>query len=209
LEQSKTCQTCREVKPFSEFHKEARRHDGLNGRCKTCRQGYYQSRKDDYARRAQVFLADKPHYHRDWKRSNPDKAREYAKKWAENDPGYYARRRQDLDYREKSRESNRRWRAANPERATESKKRRRARKLDRGIYLVSPRDYRRCLARHRNCCTYCGVHLDSVHWDHVMPLYRGGTHSVGNLTPACQTCNQRKSYKTLMEWRLFRLRTAT
>jgi 5-methylcytosine-specific restriction endonuclease McrA len=39
-------------------------------------------------------------------------------------------------------------------------------------------------------CAYCGGVADG--WDHVVPLARGGSHTVDNLAPCCQPCNLRK-----------------
>jgi len=47
-------------------------------------------------------------------------------------------------------------------------------------------------------CSYCGLGAESI--DHVIPLSRGGQHSIGNIVGACIPCNQRKGTKTVMEW---------
>lgn len=39
-------------------------------------------------------------------------------------------------------------------------------------------------------CVYCGG--EAEHADHFVPLALGGTHSIGNLVPACADCNTRK-----------------
>lgn len=68
--------------------------------------------------------------------------------------------------------------------------------------LVTQRDLSRMLARANNCCTYCLEPLFEMHWDHVVPLSRGGATSKGNLAPSCPQCNMSKGAKTVMEWRL-------
>lgn len=40
-------------------------------------------------------------------------------------------------------------------------------------------------------CTYCGAPADTL--DHIVPIVKGGDSSRENLTPACRTCNRRKS----------------
>jgi len=37
--------------------------------------------------------------------------------------------------------------------------------------------------------------------DHVVPLIRGGRHSVGNIIPACRSCNSSKGGKFIIEWK--------
>ena len=71
-----------------------------------------------------------------------------------------------------------------------------------GVADVTPLDYQRLFNRYDGECAYCHVQLgDSFDWDHVVPVSRGGRHSVGNLVPACQTCNRSKGAKLLVEWR--------
>lgn len=49
-------------------------------------------------------------------------------------------------------------------------------------------------------CTYCGSVEDPT-IDHIVPLIRGGTNDMDNLTPACRSCNSSKGDKLLNEWR--------
>lgn len=78
--------------------------------------------------------------------------------------------------------------------------RRRARLARNGVYEVTPRDLSRLRARYRGKCAYCESR-NAEHWDHVIPVVRGGTHSIGNLLPACRECNLSKSHKFVSEWR--------
>lgn len=65
---------------------------------------------------------------------------------------------------------------------------------------VQPRDWERLIKRFRSRCAYCDSEGDMT-MDHVVPLSRGGTHSVGNILPACLSCNSSKNNKLLVEWR--------
>lgn len=42
---------------------------------------------------------------------------------------------------------------------------------------------------------------ETVPRDHVVPIRRGGRHSIGNLLPSCNRCNLSKAAKLLVEWR--------
>lgn len=66
---------------------------------------------------------------------------------------------------------------------------------------VSPRDWQRLIDRHQGRCAYCGCLPELLTMDHVVPLSRGGRHSIGNVLPACWPCNHRKNAKLLVEWR--------
>lgn len=47
-------------------------------------------------------------------------------------------------------------------------------------------------------CQYCGDEANTV--DHIVPVSRGGTNDLANLTPACKTCNSSKRDKLVEEW---------
>lgn len=95
------------------------------------------------------------------------------------------------------------WRAANVDRcrmyATQYKARRRGWEGDGpGISLA---DWTRTLNRFDRRCAYCGDRPSDLHMEHVVPLSRGGQHSIGNVLPACPPCNLSKNAKLLVEWR--------
>lgn len=43
-------------------------------------------------------------------------------------------------------------------------------------------------------CLKCGA-TERLHWDHVVPLSRGGRHCVSNLQRLCKPCNEAKHTK--------------
>ncbi len=49
-------------------------------------------------------------------------------------------------------------------------------------------------------CAYCGNKLEEVTMDHVIPITRGGVHSIENIVPACLSCNSSKGNKPLLVW---------
>lgn len=54
-------------------------------------------------------------------------------------------------------------------------------------------------------CSYCKQKFSSyrdIQFDHIIPLFRGGTHSVANLTTSCLDCNKVKAHRFIMEFRL-------
>ncbi|MFF8817799.1 HNH endonuclease [Leucobacter sp. NPDC015123] len=73
---------------------------------------------------------------------------------------------------------------------------------------MTPRDYRRALHHARNVCTYCAEPFSTsnpLEWHHIIPIARGGRHSVGNLAPSCKRCNRNKQIKFITEWRARRV----
>ena len=80
--------------------------------------------------------------------------------------------------------------------------RRRSRVENVGVFTVRPRDLNRLLGRQIGQCAYCSVDLgENFEFDHVVPVSRGGSHSIGNLVAACRKCNRSKTYKFITEWR--------
>jgi len=65
---------------------------------------------------------------------------------------------------------------------------------------VTVKDWERLCRRFDECCFYCGQR-QPLTMDHVIPIARGGRHSIGNLIPACRSCNARKRTRLIVEWR--------
>ncbi|MGW9399342.1 HNH endonuclease [Streptomyces sp. NPDC055642] len=109
-------------------------------------------------------------------------------------------------YRERNRlalaEKTKREYAKNPLLWKNARDRRRARiRSAADTRTVSSRDWRRMLLAYDNRCAYCDA-SGELTMDHVIPISRGGRHAIGNLVPACATCNLRKSAMFLVEWKL-------
>lgn len=98
------------------------------------------------------------------------------------------------------------WRAANPEKARRIKRNnaRRRRALESGSkrgYWITQRDRRRMWSS--GLCFWCRKFVPPTERseDHVIPVSRGGIHSIGNIVPACRTCNSEKRDLLPVEWR--------
>lgn len=139
-----------------------------------------------------------------WAAANPEKRKEIMRKWHLAHPGRAA-------------ELLKKWRITNPERA---------KKLSRKVSPTWKRNHsdqvnefnHRYRARKRNAeisdcterieelrtcelCFWCGIRMESVTIDHVIPLSRGGKHTPDNLVAACNTCNSSKYNKLVSEWK--------
>lgn len=95
--------------------------------------------------------------------------------------------------RERISEIGRRWRERHPERHAERQRRRSAAK--RMGQRLRPADYSRILERDGLTCYLCDTALSrrDVHFDHVIPLSKGGAHHESNIRVSCRSCNLRKS----------------
>lgn len=79
---------------------------------------------------------------------------------------------------------------------------RRALMRNSGMFLVSTKEIEKLYTQP---CIYCGS-KENITIDHVIPLTRGGMHSIGNLAPACSHCNSSKNNRTVTEWRMSKIR---
>lgn len=73
----------------------------------------------------------------------------------------------------------------------------RSRVIAERSFEISEKEVARLYA---SACMECGSD-ESPSIDHIIPLSRGGSHSIGNLTTLCRKCNSSKGSKTLVEWR--------
>ncbi len=68
------------------------------------------------------------------------------------------------------------------------------------VYVVTVRDITRLMNRCGSQCVECDS-TEHLGIDHVIPVARGGRHSIGNLTVLCRRCNSSKKDQTFTEWR--------
>jgi 5-methylcytosine-specific restriction endonuclease McrA len=76
----------------------------------------------------------------------------------------------------------------------------RNRKLNNEEFVILPKELERI---YNSPCLVCGSDTNQS-LDHVIPLSRGGRHSVGNIITLCLSCNVSKHARTLTEWKLSR-----
>lgn len=123
------------------------------------------------------------------KRYGPDdKARARAKKWREAHPEIFRKRIAA-------------WHSKNPLAATETARKRRSRKAEAGVFHVTVRDLTRLLQRQQFKCGLClsSEFIGGKELDHIIPISRGGRHSIGNLMWLCHKCNRKKHTLYLVE----------
>lgn len=185
---------------------------GAHITCAVCRPKRLERKAREYRRAHRDKIIQ---YNRDWRAKNPGYHAEYNKRWREKHPEEAAAymRQYRVDNLDAVRQRFRDWEAKNPdhaiqwvrnnrERARETTRRRRARLKGVPEFVVTDRDIRRLLDRFRHRCAYCEASLrDGYHVDHVVPVSLGGPNGIGNLVPACSSCNSSKSNWLLSEWR--------
>jgi 5-methylcytosine-specific restriction endonuclease McrA len=185
----KRCNRCGEEKPVDEFQAIVRKSGPQAGYsftaayCKPC----------DNERVREYLKADRSI-------NNRAVAKHYAKRLAEDPEGW---RRFQADRQKRWRDANKdkasanqkRWNDANPGRSNDHNHRARAQK-------VGKVNYREIIERDKGACYLCGLPVDvslpkgdplSKHFDHVIPLSKGGPHSMENIRLTHARCNYRKA----------------
>ena len=87
--------------------------------------------------------------------------------------------------------------ANNLQKHAEKESRRRATLRQAKTYKITASELKKML---QGNCFYCGQ-TKKLTIEHIVPLVRGGNHSIGNLVGACQGCNSKKRHRFIMEWR--------
>lgn len=204
MSHSTPCSRCKKTKNISEFYKDLRATNGLQSCCIECQKKWNKENSERLSAKK-----------REWRKSPEVKIRlaKASKEYAKDNPEVMAQHRKKyyLANKDKVRQAFAKWAKENPERIKENKKRatqanpalyrsysatRRARMRNAQMFLITKKEYKKLYSTD---CFYCGNSANSI--DHVIPLSRGGSHSIGNLVPACLHCNCSKKDKTIMEWR--------
>lgn len=190
----KQCRRCLAEKPESEFFAARGNRDGLQTWCKACKKehwlAWYAEHKDAYMARCAEWARRNPEKCRAMKRryyrAHPEQGRKECAKFRLRHPEYIRRKKQE-------------WAKAHPESGQAKLLRRRARIAGAEINDLTPWMVKRLPALFRNKCAYCGREL-KLEVDHVVPVRKGGNHTLGNVAPACRRCNVRKSDKPAPEF---------
>jgi 5-methylcytosine-specific restriction endonuclease McrA len=207
MNQYKTCTKCGQAQLLPSFNNDKTRKDGLFPHCKICVRAdakkRYAGNPEHFKEKTRGYALAHPEMVKrnraKWLENNLEKNREYQRVWA----GEY-RKQNPLNHRRWKTDPKKlaEWRRENPDKTRKQKHERRVRELGARSYSVTSKDMAKLMA---GSCIYCGSR-ELIQIDHVFPLARGGTHSVGNLAPACRTCNVRKSSKFVMEWKLHEMK---
>jgi 5-methylcytosine-specific restriction endonuclease McrA len=190
--QYRRCKACEQYRPISEYSKSPKRIDGLNAKCYACRSADYK----EYRKRVP---------------RDKEKAREYAREYAKRRPPLTLKQKQARaafrrDHYQRNKEKmalqHKDYLRRHPGKNSEQASLYRLRSKNQGVFIFTEKDIRKLS---RATCAYCGA-SGKMSIDHVMPVSKGGRNSIGNLLPACRTCNSEKHAKLLIVWRLQRIR---
>ena len=218
------CSKCKVEKEASEFNKDSRAKSGLYSCCKQCTAEYRKKNREKIKARNKKYREKNSQSIKEYQakyyqenKDNPDfrearataeqryrqrhseALREKSKRHYSSNPEYY-RQKNAQWYRnnfESAARRNKQWHIDNAERARNIANRRRARINHNGIFAISEKDLR---AIYSSPCFNCGAN-ENIEADHIIPISKGGRHSIGNLMPLCKSCNCSKKAKLFVEWK--------
>jgi len=97
----------------------------------------------------------------------------------------------------------REWRKKNPALNAFFRMKRRALEKKASINLKAMKEWIKAVrSKPSAICYYCTSKfpISEIHFDHIIPLSKGGDHSVENLCISCKSCNLTKGRKTTDAW---------
>jgi len=137
-------------------------------------------------------------YYKEWRAANPDLANAFNRAWVKAHPEAKAatQRRYREAHPDRTLAHQRAYKAANRAHvnlmATKHQATRRAREYGA---TISETDYAAILLRDGMVCHICTGVIESMadlHFDHIVPLSKGGPHVASNISPSHALCNMRK-----------------
>ena len=189
----KICSHCKQNKDEIEFNRNRSKCDGLSTECKVCVSEQY--KKNYYKSRAKRL-----EYQAMYRKNNPEKKRIWNRNWVSRN------REKDTELKKKSRSKHRdsyneyhRVYIRRPEVRRKHLvynmnriKRYRA-VSDR---TVTPTSIRSIFIKQKGKCALSGVSIESkYHIDHIVPVSKGGKHTIGNIQLLSPRVNLIKSNK--------------
>lgn len=140
---------------------------------KDCREFYVDnSKKDKISTYCKQCTIEKSKL---WANENKAKRSQIVTKWKNRNIEEY-------------RNYHRGYRMANLNKMSEKEARRRCKKRGNGVFVITKNELNKLYS---TPCYICQS-SPSSHLDHIIPLAKGGRHSIGNLAGACASCNLQK-----------------
>lgn len=214
--ETKVCTKCGIEKELSEFH--FRKDSGkYRNECKECRKSIskeYRNKNIDSIRDREKKYSkehreDRILYLKKYRVKNKElisfKKSEKYKETIKNNPDY--NKEKHLRYKDSHNEYCKKWYAKNKEKSRENKRkwaktengkicRKRNVMRRRKESTITKSQLKELKQKSNNKCYWCGCNIkNEYHFDHYVPLAKGGTNCIENLVLSCPPCNLNKKAK--------------
>lgn len=177
----KFCSRCKRILPLTEYYHNKKRRDGLTLWCKTC---CNECGKKSYSLHVETNRIK----HAEYRANNVEKIREMHKLYS-------------LSHREWYNARGRKWSKDHPEERSIYNARRRAKINSASGDGITIKQRQELINSYVHLCVYCGDYIQgNVEIDHIVPLSKGGEHSINNAVPTCRHCNASKNDHSLLHF---------
>ena len=175
---------------------------------KEYRQAYYRLNKSKYARRNKAWQAshrkERVQHTLRCRSKNPEKFRQYQKEWREEHREGVRLKQQSVEYKLKMREYCKEHYRKNKAKYITKSDKRRALMAGAAVNLQGIQEWcSKVRSQKTFTCYWCSNRTPRarLHFDHIVPISRGGQHSIENLCASCSKCNWEKGSKLVVEWK--------
>jgi len=205
----KKCKVCGEFKAFSAFSVERAKPGGLCPRCRACmgksvrkyqakvRETYLASRRAKGRANRQRWQATRLLY----EARNKLAIRATARRREKRDRPRLRMKQRERSRRPDYRATQRRWFEQHPEsvRAIQKRANAKRRALESGAVVAERLDFKAIAKRDKMRCHICRrkIKVSDLHFGHVIPLAKGGTHAAINIAVSHAACNLAKGARVL------------
>lgn len=212
MENTKRCPKCNKIKSIDAFYKNKSRKDGHSAWCKACDN----TNNKKYVQNNREHMREYERYeyyknHEDHKRRRKEYVDKNKEKVKQKQKEYYQKNREQiLEYsrlynqanKEKIRTRNKEYYESHKEDFVFKARERKKKIKETKDGTITKESLNIMYETQLHKCAYCNSNLDELgkHLDHILPLVKGGIHTLSNVHWVCPRCNLSKNDKTEEEW---------
>lgn len=179
------CTRCNQEKDKSQFYKNKRYASGYMTWCKECHYDYYHKDKSKLEKLKNAI-------HK-WAQLNKKHVSDNGKRWYQENKES-KRERDNKRFRERYANDQEFRKHKNDYKSHFNHKRRAQMESESATLTQEQWDFL-CVKYNYRCL--CCREKKPLTIDHIVPLSKGGTHSIDNVQPLCKSCNSKKMTKTI------------